>query len=72
MGEIVRQRLHDRDLKALAIRLAGKSIRVREVGESIIGFIWQSKDFIDSVADTEPHVALAWSGVSLLLPVSVP
>ena len=70
IGSIVRQKLHDHDLKALSISLLGKSIKIRQIGESIITFISESKDFIRTVASTEPHVALAWSGVSFLLPVS--
>ena len=30
----------------LVIKLAGKSFRIREIGESIIGFIWGSRDLI--------------------------
>ena len=37
-----------------------------------IELIIASKDFISSAASMEPHAALAWSGVSLLLPVSHP
>ena len=70
MGEIVRQNLHDHDLKALSISLLGKSFKIRQIGESIITFIYESKGFITTAASTEPHLALAWSGVSFLLPVS--
>lgn len=70
MGSIFRQKLHDHDLKALSISLLGKSFKVRQIGESVITFISESKDFITTVASTEPHVALAWSGISFLLPVS--
>ena len=70
MGSIVRQKFHDHDLKALSISLLGKSLKIRQLGESIITFISESKDFITNVASAEPHVALAWSGVSFLLPVS--
>ena len=31
-----------------------------------------SKDFIGAAVSAEPHAALAWCGVSLLLPVSLP
>ena len=71
LNGIVRQRLRDRDMKALVASLVGKPIKLREIGERVINFIWQSRDFIISVASTEPHVALVWSGVSLLLPVSL-
>ena len=37
-----------------------------------IELIIASKDFISSAASVEPHAALAWAGVSLLLPVSYP
>lgn len=70
MTRIVRQKLHDHDLKALSISLWGNPFKIRQIGESIITFISESKGFITTVASTEPHVALAWSGVSFLLPVS--
>ena len=70
MGSIVRQKLHDHDLEALSISLLGKSFKIRQIGETIITFVSESKNFITAVASTEPPLALAWSGVSLLLPVS--
>ena len=35
-----------------------------------VEIIIASKDFIGSAVSAEPHAALAWCGVSLLLPVS--
>ena len=70
MGSNVRQKLHDHDLKALSISLLGNSFRIRQLGKTIIAFTSESKDFITTVASTERHVALAWSGVSFILPVS--
>ena len=37
-----------------------------------VEIIIASKDFIGSAVSAEPHAALAWCGVSLLLPVSIP
>ena len=37
-----------------------------------VEIIIASKDFIGSAVAAEPHAALAWCGVSLLLPVSIP
>ena len=54
----------------LKINLGGKSFRIREIGENVINFIWESKDFVASIASIEPHAAIAWAGVSQLLPVS--
>ena len=63
------QRLSQQDGNRLAIKLAGKSINIRAIGESIIGFVSATKEFISLAASSEPHAALAWAGVSLLFPV---
>lgn len=69
MDGIIRQIYSDRKTRQLVVTLAGKSFKIREIGEKIVQFIWESKDLITTAASTEPHAALAWSGVSQLLPV---
>ena len=51
------------------MNLDGKSSRTREIGGNIINFIWEFKEFVASIASVEPHAALAWAGVTQLLPV---
>ena len=63
--------LEDRDARQLIITLVGKSIKIREYGEKLVKFVVWSKDFISSAISAEPHAALAWAGVTLLLPVCV-
>ena len=40
------------------------------VYKNTVGMVLFAKDFITQVASNEPHAALAWAGVSMLLPVS--
>ena len=72
MEGIIHQLYNGRKMDELKIKLGGKSFRIREIGENIINFIWESKDFVTSIANVEPHAALAWAGVSQLLPVRPP
>ena len=67
---IVRKKLEHREEKQLVIHLREKPIKVREQGEKVIKFILWSNDFISTALSAQPYAALAWSGVSILLPVS--
>ena len=69
MEEVIHRLYNGRRMDQLKISLGGKSFRIREIGENIINFLWESKDFVASIASVEPHAALAWAGVSQLLPV---
>ena len=66
---IVKQRLESLEKQQLMIHLRGKPIKVREQGEKVIKFILWSNDFISTALSAHPYAALAWSGVSILLPV---
>ena len=70
LGEILRQRVLAQDAKQLVITIIGKSIKVREIGEKITAFIESTQDLVTTATTNEPHAALAWATVSLILPVS--
>ena len=70
LGDILRQRVLAQDAKQLVITIMGKSVKVREIGEKIIAFVESTKDLITTATSNEPHAALAWATVSLILPVS--
>ena len=70
LGDILRQRILAQDAKQLVITVMGRPVKVREIGEKIIAFIEYTKDLITFAASNEPHAALAWGTVSLILPVS--
>ncbi|KAF2809508.1 uncharacterized protein BDZ99DRAFT_498848 [Mytilinidion resinicola] len=44
---------------------------IKEKVDKIISAIIYAKDFITAAASLEPHAALAWAGVSVLLPVTL-
>jgi hypothetical protein len=70
--DAVKASLDNREARQIIVTLAGKSIKVREYGEKLVKFTMWSKDLISSAVSTEPHAALAWVGILLLLPVCIP
>ena len=72
LGDILRQKVLEQDAKRLVITIMGKSVKVREVGEKIIAFVESTQDLVTVATSNEPHAALAWVTVSLILPVSFP
>ena len=48
-----------------------KKFKVRDIALKVIGLIDASGEYIKSVAELEPHVAMAWLGASAILPVCV-
>ena len=53
-----------------AIAKSKLQAKVREQGEKVIKFTLWSNDIISQAVSAQPYAALAWSGVSILLPVS--
>lgn len=43
-----------------------------DVYKKIVKTVLFAKDFVGQAVSNEPHAALAWAGISMLLPVSVP
>lgn len=50
----------------------GLGSKMRKYFEQSIKFVNTSKEFISAAVSANPYAALAWTGVSLLLPVSKP
>ena len=59
----------EKDKKSLVV--AGKTIVLHEQVNRVVRIIMFAKDFVSSAVNAEPHAALAWTGVCLLLPVSI-
>jgi hypothetical protein len=64
------------DLKLQALKdsrfkftIGQKEVIVREQVNKIVGALIYAKDAIGPAVSAEPHAALAWAGVSILLPV---
>ncbi|SPO07333.1 uncharacterized protein DNG_10027 [Cephalotrichum gorgonifer] len=64
----VRQLLEARDEKQWRVSLLGKDVKIREQAERLAKFFLWSDPFIKQALSAQPHAALAWCGVSLLLP----
>lgn len=69
---VIETQMHDDEAKKLVFHLGTHSIKVREQGEKVIKFILWSNDIISAAVTAQPYAALAWSGVSVLLPVCFP
>ena len=67
---IIKSSLLDREADQWVVSLGEKSVKVREQGEKVIKFILWSNDIVSQALSAQPYAALAWSGVSILLPVS--
>ena len=50
-------------------QLGERSVELKKMLEHTVKAIVFAKDFVSSAASNEPHAALAWAGVSMLLPL---
>ncbi|KAK4217109.1 hypothetical protein QBC37DRAFT_415457 [Rhypophila decipiens] len=66
---IVQTLLEDRNKKQWRVSLLGKDVLVREQVERLVKFFLWSDGFVKQAVSAQPYAALAWSGVSLLLPL---
>lgn len=66
----IKRRLEKRESHKLMVTFSGKSTIIREQWEKLVKFVLGCEDMISTVAALEPHAAIAWAGVSLILPVS--
>ena len=67
---IIKSDLQDREAHQWVVNLGKEPVKVREQGEKVIKFILWSNDIVSQALSAQPYAALAWSGVSILLPVS--
>lgn len=51
--------------------ICSKEIEVRKQYDCIVGSVIWAKDFITQAVSLDPHAALAWAGVCIVLPVSL-
>jgi len=71
LQKLVDQKLQDIQDSRLKITVSGKEIVVKEQVCKVVHAILSAKDFIGSAVSAEPHAALAWAGVLVVLPVSI-
>jgi len=66
---VVKQLLDNREMKQWRISLLGRDIKVRKQAEKLAKFLLWSDAIVKSAVSTHPYAALAWTAVSVLLPV---
>lgn len=66
----VNQLLELRQKKEIQVSIMGHDITMREQIEKLAKFLLWSDAIVKSAVSAQPYAALAWSGVSLFLPVS--
>jgi hypothetical protein len=67
---VVNQLLDDREKKQYRVPLLKKDVKIRDQVEKVARFVLWFDPIVKSAVSTQPYAALAWSGASLLLPVS--
>lgn len=71
MAALVSKKLRDVEDSQWTLQLGDNSVVVREQVDRVAKVLIVTKDFISSAVSAEPHAALAWAGVCVLLPVSL-
>ncbi|KAF7179589.1 hypothetical protein CNMCM7691_008637 [Aspergillus felis] len=66
---IVKQLIDDREKKQWRVSLLGKEVKIREQAERLAKFLLWSDPVVRNALSAQPYAALAWSGVSLVLPL---
>ena len=66
---VVERLSEDREKKQWRLSFQGKDIKFREAAEKLIKILLWSDEIIKPALSTQPYAALAWSGISILLPV---
>lgn len=62
--------LTSREDKQWNIHLAGRKIQIREQVDNLVRLLTFSDKIVKDALSAQPYAALAWSGVSMFLPVS--
>ena len=71
IGSVIKKNWEDHKIQELVTKLSSEPAKVREQGEKAVNFILWSKPFVLTAICDRPYTALAWSGVLILLPVSL-
>lgn len=67
---LVNKLLDTREKNKIQVSILGRNIKVREQIERLAKFLIWSDSIVKAAVSAQPYAALAWSGVSLFLPVS--
>ena len=71
LSAFITRRLDSIEKDKTSFVVAGKRVVLQEQVNKVVRIIMFAKDFVSSAVNAEPHAALAWTGVCMLLPVSI-
>jgi hypothetical protein len=69
--KLVERKLQDIQNAQLKLTLGGREVVVKEQIRKVVNMIISAKDLIGPAVSADPHAALAWAGVLVVLPVSI-
>jgi hypothetical protein len=71
MSKVVQDKLQAVKDAQWKFAICSKEIEVRKQYDRVVGSVIWAKDLITQAVKPDPHAALAWAGVSIVLPVSL-
>ena len=72
MSALVQKKVSDMEEMQIRLRLGGKEMELRPQVDRVVKVVIYAKDLVTSAVSVDPHAALAWAGVCVFLPVSLP
>jgi hypothetical protein len=69
LAALAKGKLASLDESRLEIQLGSRTVKVKDGVDHIITIIIAAKDAVSGAVASEPHAALAWIGVCMLMPV---
>jgi N-terminal domain of NWD NACHT-NTPase len=71
MEAILKAKIAEINRNSWKLKFSGKEVPVKDLMEPVAGVIGWANEYINSALSANPYASIAWSGVSLLLPVSL-
>ena len=71
LSVVITKRLEAIEKDQKSFMVAGRRVILQEQLDKVVRIVMFAKDFVSSAVSAEPHAALAWAGVCVLLPVSI-
>ncbi|KLJ11401.1 hypothetical protein EMPG_09706 [Blastomyces silverae] len=68
LQKLLNSKLQDIENSQMKVSIHGKDVVIRDQVRKVVHSILSVKDYIGTVASVEPHAALAWTGVMIILP----
>ncbi|EDN02269.1 predicted protein [Histoplasma mississippiense (nom. inval.)] len=69
LQKLLNSKLQNIENSQMKISIHGKDVVIRDQARKVVHSILSVKDYIGSIAFAEPHAALAWAGILIILPV---